>query len=339
MRKHITLWSLFTFFVLSSSRFAADVPLVIWSGESYLSGQNIGISVPLVLNDVESTFQSLFLGGSGLLKNYFSPTLDPEVVVLFLEQELRSEQLSVYSSSFTNLKNLLKTEKSSLYAPFVDLELSLDSAVVSLVDTTVSNSGKVFYVGDSLPSFAQRRAPSSTVTDIDDFKEFILKNSQIFTNSKTDLIIVYLHSGASQDKFKETDLVINSVHTLISSSTTKYVALYTAHSYADPHLQMDFSSSHLKRSLSQTAPNGSSPAPTPFPVPSIVPQPAYNASPAPSSTNQTSNETVPIFRQYFGGWFWELVIVAAVLIPLLLIAVFAIDGIQTPIFESKKKAK
>jgi len=56
-------------------------------------------------------FSRFFLGGSGILKNYISPTMDPEVVILFLEPELRSEDLSVYASSFTNLKNLLKTEK------------------------------------------------------------------------------------------------------------------------------------------------------------------------------------------------------------------------------------
>jgi len=333
MRKHITFWSFFTLFVLSSSRFAADVPLAIWSGESYLSGQNIGISVPLVLNDVHSTFQSLFLSGSGIIKNYFSPTLDPEVVVLFLEPELRSEQLSVHASSFTNLKYLLKNEKSSLFAPFVDLEFSLDNTVVSLIDTTITNEGNVFYVGESLPPFAQRGAPSRTFTDINDFKEFITKNTIIFTNSKTDLIIVYLHSDASQDKFKETDLDIKLVHTIISSSTTKYVALYTALSYADPHLKMDFSSSHQKRSLSQET-NSSAPVPE-----SGIPQPAFNSSPAPSPFSNQTNATIPIFRQYFGGWFWELVIVCSVLIPLLIISVFAIDSIQTPIFESKKKVK
>jgi len=341
MRKHTTLWSLFTLFVLCSSRFASDVPLAIWSGESYLSGQNIGISVPLVLNDVESTFQSLFSSGSGILKNYFSPPLDPEVVVLFLEPELRSEQLSVYASSLTKLKNLLKSEKSSVFAPFVDLELSLESAVMGMVDTIVSTSGNVFYVGESLPPFAQNDPPS-TVIAIDDFKEVITKNSKIFTNSKTDLIIVYLNSGASQDKFKETDKVINLVHTIISSSTSKYVALYTALTYADPHLKMDFSSSNQKRSLSQSSSNVSAPGPVPGSVPTSfpTPQPATNSSPAPSPFNNQTNQTViPIFRQYFGGWFWELVIVSSILIPLLLIAVFAIDGIQTPLFETKKKVK
>jgi len=276
-------------------------------------------------------FSRFFLGGSGILKNYISPTMDPEVVILFLEPELRSEDLSVYASSFTNLKNLLKTEKSSLYAPFVDLELSLESTVLSLVDTTVSNSGKVFHVGGSRPSFAQSRP--KTVINIADVQEIITEYSQIFTNSKTDLIIVYLSSnGASQEKFKETDTVINLVHTIISSSTTKYVALYTALSYADPHLQMDYSSSHLKRSLSQT---GNNTAPSPSIVP--VPSPFSNGTNTTVPTN--GNTTIPIFRQYFGGWFWELVIVCTVLIPLLLISVFAIDSIQTPIFESKKKVK
>jgi len=105
---------------------------------------------------------------------------------------------------------------------------------------------------------------------------------------------------------------------LVSSKTTKYVSAYIGLDYDEPQgLTTKFAGGepqyavHTKRYVFQTS----------------------------NSSNGTGNSSVPIFRQYFGGWFWELFLVCIILIPLLLSGVYAINGIQTPIFEDKKKTK
>jgi len=137
------------------------------------------------------------------------------------------------------------------------------------------------------------------------------KTSKIFTNGVTDLIVVYLSAvHESPAKFAETDYILGNVHTLISSQTSDYVSVYTALAYDNPDFNFDFGSRQTvaKRFILQS-----------------------------NSSSNNSNTSVPIFRQYFGGWFWELFVCMLIMIPLLVIGTYSIDSIQTPIFESKKK--
>jgi len=218
-----------------------------------------------------------------------------------------------------NLKNLVKTEESSLFAPFVDLAVSFDSSVVNVAYTAHARNGQVFYVGRGsiLLHDLSRRVPTTTTIPLENFENTFSKSS-IFSNGVTDVIVVHLDSKSpSLDaKFKESDDTIKSVQTLVSSMTTKYVSAYIGLDYDEPQLTTKFAGGepqyalHTKRYVFQT-----------------------------NSSNSTGNSTVPIFRQYFGGWFWELFLVCIILIPLLLTGVYAINGIQTPIFEDKKKIK
>jgi len=123
---------------------------------------------------------------------------------------------------------------------------------------------------------------------------------------------------ASPAKFTETDNTISEVHKLITAHTDNYLSIYSAQAYDNPEFNMEFGTKQpqqvlMKRYLSATLQT--------------------------NGTNGTngSNSTVPIFRQYFGGWFWELFLTMLVLVPLLIIGTYSIDSIQTPIFDAKKK--
>jgi hypothetical protein len=249
----------------------------------------------------------------GFLSQYASPNLYPEVIIIFAERKIRSDQLSVHKSAFTNLRQLIQTEKSSLVAPFVDLSVSFDNSILKMIHNT---EGKIFYVGKGSTLLRDLKTlnPAPTIVSKDKLEETI--SDSIFTNGVTDLIIVYLDSYYSDldNKFKESDATIKYVQSFISSKTSKYVGVYTGLEYDEPHLTTKFMGAgfqHEKRFILQMI-NGTSP-----------------------------NGTIPIFRQFFGGWFWELFLICIILVPLLIIGVCAIDGIQTPIFPKSvdKKTK
>jgi len=308
MRNLALFFLLFTIVVLS--RFVADVPLAIWCGEGYLRDRNIAVSNTVSIGDVENLMRSFVATSSvqeGVLSQYLSPNLHPEVVVVFAERKIRSDQLSIHKNSFTNLRNLIQTEKSSLVAPFVDLSVSFDNTIINMAHTT---QGKVFYVGKGSTLLQDLKTQKSALTVVSQKLEETVPDS-VFSNGVADLIVVYLDSFFTDldNKFKESDATIKNVQSFISSKTTKYVGVYIGLEYDEPHLTSKFVGSempvskHEKRYFLQM-----------------------------SNVTATVNATVPLFRQFFGGWFWELFLVCIILVPLLTVGMFAINGIQTPIF-------
>jgi len=302
------------FSIVVLSRFVADVPLAIWCGEGYLRDRNIVVSNTVSIGDVQNLMLSFVATSQqeGFLSQYLSPNLYPEVVVIFAERKIRSDQLSIHKNSFTNLRNLINTEKSSMVAPFVDLSVSFDNSIINMAHNT---KGKVFYVGKGSTLLQDLKTQNLAFTVVSQNLEEI--SDSVFSNGVADLIIVYLDSFFSDldNKFKESDATIKYVQSFISSRTTKYVGVYTGLEYDEPHLTTKFMGGpsgikHEKRFILQ-------------------------------QVNQTTNGTIPIFRQYFGGWFWELFLVCIILVPLLTVGMFAINGIQTPIFPKniEKKSK
>jgi len=297
-----------------------DVPLAVWSGTDYLKGSN-RVSQYITPGETEQLIRSFVNRGpfSGILSDYvnFDSNHQPEVIVLFIEAQLRSEQLSTYASSLTSFKNILKNSPSSLQVPFVDMSSAFDGHVIQIVKSINEATGKVYYFGKGshlLQDILQLN-PNTVIGLKPDFENTIKKNSKIFTNGVTDLILVYFSAHhESPDKFAETDSVITNVHTLISSHTSDYVSVYTALAYDNPEFNYEFGGDKRKTVAKR-----------------FILQ-SHNG------TSNNSNQSVPsIFRQYFGGWFWELFICLLIMIPLLVIGTYGIDSIQTPIFESKKK--
>jgi len=306
-------------FVSDSTRHTYDVPFAAWSGTEYFKGQNVGVSQLVVPDEVESLLLSFFhLKPSGLLSQYVTNDQYPELVVLFTEAQLRSEQLATYASSLLQFKSIMKDAPSSLYAPFVDLQNSFDSSVDNIAYSAKRASGKVFYFGKGSPLLQDilSRVPTTIVAGSREVKSTLNKNSDIFSNGVVDLIIIYLPTlSASLFKFSDTDETISDVNSLISAKTSNYVCAYTALAYDNPEYNLEFGGGiSTKRYLS-------------FHLQSTA------------DANNYTNETVPIFRQFFGGWFWELFVVMLILIPLLIIGTYAIDSIQTPLFEARQKTK
>jgi hypothetical protein len=289
----------------------------VWSGNNYIKGQNVGVSDYVTASEVEDMIRTFFNREShSFLTQYVDTSVgSPEVVILFAEAQLRSEQLSIYSSSLGQLKELIRNSESSLSAPFVDMPTAFDVNVANIAYH--AKSGKVIYMGKgtALLHDIKRRVPELIIATLEDLEHTLKRNSPIFSDSVTDLIIIYLpKTTASTEKFEETDKVIHRVHSVVSAYTPNYVCAYTALAYDNPEFNMEFGEKTIitKRYVSYTLQDNN------------------------NGTNCT-NCTAPIFRQYFGGWFWELFVTMLVMIPLLVAGTYAIDSIQTPLFEKTKK--
>jgi len=287
--------------------------------KNYIKGQNVGVSDYVTSSEVEDMLRSFFKREShSFLTQYVDTSIgSPEVVILFTEAQLRSEQLSIYASSLTQLKALIKNSESSLSAPFVDMPSAFDNSVANIAHHA-KQSGKVIYIGKGsvLLHDIKRRAPETIVAYSEDMDYILKRNSAIFSDGVTDLIVIYLpKTTANTEKFEETDKVIKRVQSIVSSRTQNYVCAYTALAYDNPEFNLEFGERTImtKRYVSYT----------------------LQYSNGTNNSNNTNATDVPIFRQYFGGWFWELFVTMLVLVPLLVIGTYAIDSIQTPLFDPK----
>jgi len=326
------------FCVIVSSTYTYDVPLALWSGKDFVKGEHVGVSHYVTPHDTEILLLSLIHKeiNIGVLSPYVDSKYHPEVLVLFAEAQLRSEQLSTYASSLTKFREILRSAESSLQAPFVDMPTAFDSHLVNVVNSVHQKEGSIFYVGKGSPLLKDilNSDRNTFVTTLRDFERIIKKDDKIFSNGKTDLVIVYLSSMTeSSGKFKDTDMAISDIHRVISSKTDDYVCVYTGLAYDNPEYNVEFGvRQSFKRHISSMQQFGNDTVPSP------VPSPMPNGTvPSPSPMPPGNNTEIPIFRQFFGGWFWELFVCMIVMLPFLIIGTYAIDSIQTPLFEPKKK--
>jgi hypothetical protein len=305
--------------ILSSSTYSYDVPLAAWAGKDLFKGEHVGVSNYVNSMDSEILLRSFIHTDDriGVLSQYVDSKVHPEVLVIFMEAQLRSEQLSTYASSLVKFRNIFKNAQSSLQVPFVDMPHAFDIHMLNVVTKVKINDGKVFYLGKGSPllkDILNREQKTISSSDFANVGSLFVRHDKIFSNGRTDLILVYLSSTDTAKKFEETDNVIADIHHLITSHTENYVCVYTGLAYDNPEFNVDFGTQQtplLKRSLAYVLQHD-------------------------NDTNST-NGSIPVFRQYFGGWFWELFVVMIFLVPLLIIGTYSIDSIQTPIFEPKKK--
>jgi len=315
------------------------VPLALWSGKDFVKGEHVGVSNYVNSLDTEILLLSLITkqNNIGGLSSYVDSKYHPEVLVLFAEAQLRSEQLSTYASSLTKFREILRNAESSLQAPFVDMPTAFDIHLINVVKSVHQNQGNLFYVGKGSPLLKDIliRDPKTVVTTLGAFENTIKKNDEIFSNGKTDLIIVYLSSLIEcSGKFKETDIAISDIHGIIASKTDDYVCVYTGLAYDNPEYNVEFGTrqpASRKRHMASILQNATAPEPSPAPSTDAP------MAPSPMMPANATNATIPIFRQFFGGWFWELFVCMLVMLPFLIIGTYAIDSIQTPLFEPKKK--
>jgi len=142
--------------VIVSSTYTYDVPLAVWSGKDYIIRPNVGVSTYLTSNDAEIMIRSFIQNEKedseySPLSQYLHTGKQPEIMVLFTEVQLRSDQLTTYSDSLSKFRNILSSAPSSLQAPFMDMPSAFDGNILNIVNSVQEAQGRVFYFGKGSP--------------------------------------------------------------------------------------------------------------------------------------------------------------------------------------------
>jgi len=297
-----------------------DIPCLFWSGENYFSGKESMVTQPVFARDVQNVLELFLASGNGQ-QTPFAPYLNangkiPEVIVLFLEPQLRTDQLA--SGEFTSVENALKNSVTSIVAPNARLDgkASFVEDTLKSASTIIANrqsGAKVIYSGLGYSSLTETK----DVVEIVRVKELIkyLQSSNIFSNGVTDLLIVRLDTKQSSSiKFSSDNVFLNQVQEVVAKSTGgNYIAIFTAEQPEVPEINWQPRGS-AKRMIGDFR----------FKV---------------AQTN-SSNNTSPTFSQLFPGWFWQGFLIIAVMFVIGGVGYWSMAQLQTPDkWENVKKVR
>jgi hypothetical protein len=213
-------------------------PAFIWGNANYLfSGQNkqvldvvssTDIKNALLRNKINTVLSSHFIGGN---------SQQPEVFFIFVEDQLRSDQVSVLGDSLHNLKSLIQTSSSSMAIPYVyTTENSIGNEIVTGL-AEVANKVVVATNGDSsvLPASMRRN-----VITLDKLLSLSSDNSwELLNNNQLDVVVVLFDSHSENnnlptmdskmvDGIAADDAFIGKLLANIENKGVKYSALFTA---------------------------------------------------------------------------------------------------------------
>lgn len=211
---------------LASQTPTVTTPALFWSNKGFLGDRDQTLEV---------------LTTDKLVKSIFSKSVNPEVIVLFVEPELSTKEFSALSGayeqlpnggSFSNLKRLIETSSSSKVAPYVHgiyqsslIGTSIASDVLSSL--AQSSTVNVFVASDSVaPSGFSNPRTAESVSNLNiqkisiaELKQNLQSNWEILSNGKTDVVVVYLDA-----QYKADDEFVGSVCSMLA---VPYVAVFT----------------------------------------------------------------------------------------------------------------
>eukprot|EP01119_Soliformovum_irregulare_P021175 TRINITY_DN69_c0_g1_i1.p1 TRINITY_DN69_c0_g1~~TRINITY_DN69_c0_g1_i1.p1 ORF type:complete len:313 (-),score=80.49 TRINITY_DN69_c0_g1_i1:156-1034(-) len=222
---------LITFLCICQTVFGSQLtsPVLAWSNINYFTGRNLQI------NEIVST--NLFNRGS----RYVDDEKKPEVIFIFAEPELRTEQLSLLTHSHSvnpnggalgNLKALIESySTSSITLPY-----------------TSSDNGKI--ASTIVDNIVNKYETSSITVSDQESRNKMLKDItygqwDILKNGKTEVVYVTFQSpsvhgdGASViENYKADDEFIMQVHNALKSQSVPYAAAFTSQQTGlEKHLQ------------------------------------------------------------------------------------------------------
>jgi len=243
-------------------RFAHEVPFVFWSDYS---------SEITKISSSDSKSSSELID---IVKPLITPD-KPEIVVLYLESQLHTYEVSKYiseSSVFSIIKNEMAKNK-HLVVPFAQVETSFASSLGSHLN---ANSA-VYHSGQDSSYFE-----SDKFTKLDSINQ--LRNNVMLSDGKVDLLIIELNHEYTtfESKYTISGSIMKEVEEILNG--VKHASIYTG---LTSNMALPFATEFLKRSSE---------------IDFEVNEPL-----------QTQNETsfmpiLPIYRfnYWFPGWFWEL---------------------------------
>jgi len=239
-------------------------PLFLWSNANYFVGQNVHINE---LVSAEEVFRSVKGDSSSFGKYLKQGSQLPEVIVVFVEPELRTEQFPMLADAyalhpnggaFSKLKGTLESyASSSVVIPYSHStsSRSTSSIVASLIASLPSGASVTIAknAGSSVLSDLNGVDRATYVT-LEQLKDIATNNWKILSNGVPDLVIVGFESPAVHPENLE--VVSKSyaaddayMNTLLLSLGGNYVAVFTADKPVAEHVKQ----SRAIRSLEQLA--------------------------------------------------------------------------------------
>jgi len=210
MASHITFFSLIGFILFSSSFTESSVvgttPVLMWSNYNSFTGQNIQETNVVSVSEISAALRS----ESSSLSNYFNKGVTPEVVFVFVEAQLSTEQMSMLSNAhgikpnggaFSNIKGFVENSESSLVLPYVTSSLVGKELVQSL-----ASMGSV-HTFNGQPDQAQI--------------------SNLLNNGNLDIVLVHFNSfSLIANNYAADDAAVASWIALANGA--RYMAIFTA---------------------------------------------------------------------------------------------------------------
>jgi len=291
---------------------SATVPVLLWTDSSIFTSPSSQVLDTITNKDVDFVLASLLKTQSGesKLATYFDDNRKtPEVVVLFIEPELTTDQIAhiASSGSFSHLKSAFEAAGSSLAIPYATV------GSFSLFDEALSHAfepstqGSIFISRMPESDLFVRLGGQSGVTTVEiDSLMTELKSSNVFANGVTDLVLICFDKSDRHNEatFSSHDALIGTLHEGIRTATNgNYVAMYSA-SRPSPSLVL-----------------------WTFEQPSDAEYIQYVLD-SNNCTSNCTNSTVSI--NYFPGPLIEVYMISAFLIAMLFTGGCAIFSLQTP---------
>jgi len=315
-----------------------DAPLMMWSGSNFFTGKNVQIQSTIPSNQLNSILSKIAsLQVENLPENvatvFSAQRSTPEVLVLFLEPVLRTDQVSSNREVLSRLRKEVTSSKSSVVMPFVDHEASNSGVVHTAISKFVKAlpaSSKIVYSGASrtaLFNALYAAAPQVETVPIKDLKA----DHAMFSNGVLDVLIVELNEFESTlaAKLAKDDETIATVQELVEeASNGNYVSLFTVQTVASPAIQFDFGTTtdHL-RVVSERDDE---------PMEPIEGAPVNET--APSAPSAPSPKNPPEWAAYFPYWFWEGLVWMLIWGAIALTAIICLCSLQAPsVFLADKK--
>jgi len=285
-------------FVLVHSSYVHDVPLFVWSGESFVVSRNS--QVRGFKPDVTEVFDAIVNKDAKVesLAGLVNPSSPLELAVFFLDPSLSSEEMA---RDFALLPTLAEkmTTLNSFYYPYAVLPGGALSTVAETVKTAKSQGAAVYYFGSDF-----LKGSAGTVQRISSFADIVPS----FTNGKTDILIVHIDEDTSLKRLEAIESAMRVIQaTFEKAQFTRYVSVLSGvRSDIETVLPVETTEEREKRAILADAHN-------------------YGNGTPPRITHGYNT-----FNTYFSGVFWELFTILIVFWSIIIFGTKQLLQLQAP---------
>jgi hypothetical protein len=205
----------------------STTPVFFWSNTNYFLGRNEQIVDIISLQSLKTGLMQPQSSEAALLK-INGKAAAPELIVVFIEPELKTEQTSFLAEAyqdqpsggvFANLKKFVETSKSSVVAPYASSHSdSIGTQLALDILEHLSKESQIFVASDSDKQLETSR--QVTKLTLKQLNEKLNQKWEVVSNGVTDLLVVYL-----DQTHEVNDALVNTVCSGLKGA--EYVAIYT----------------------------------------------------------------------------------------------------------------